>query len=108
MVNSPQDEKMSVKQKLEVAEQKVYSNIKDLSQREDTNGATEEEGKKEDFLKLEVSLRTFPQLIFYIIYLLIIMLGKLEKIQGEPCCNSKAMHADRIFIEMFQNHDFKE
>ena len=74
MVNSPQDEKMSVKQKLEVAEQKVYSNIKDLSQREDTNGATEEEGKKEDFLKLEVSLRTFPQLIFYIIYLLIIML----------------------------------
>ena len=55
MVNSPQEEKISVKQKLEVAEQKVYTNIKHLSQREETNGATEEEGKKEDFLKLEVS-----------------------------------------------------
>ena len=51
MVDSPQEEQISVKQKLEVAEQRVYTNIKQLSQREETNGATEEEGKKKDFLK---------------------------------------------------------
>ena len=66
MVDSPQEEKISVKQKLEVAEQKVYTNIKHLSQREETNGATEEEGKKADFLKLHVSLSVFPRLLFHI------------------------------------------
>ena len=53
LVNSPQEKKISVKQELEVAEQKVYTNLKHLSQREETNGATEEEGKKKDFLKLK-------------------------------------------------------
>ena len=76
MVNSPQEEKISVKQKLEVAEQKVYTNIKHLSQREETNGATEEEGKKEDFLKLEISLRIFSHLLFDITYILTIRFGK--------------------------------
>ena len=45
MVDSPQEEQISVKQKLEVAEQRVYTNIKQLSQREKTNGAQEEERK---------------------------------------------------------------
>ena len=71
MVDSPQEEQISVKQKLEVAEQRAYTNIKQLSQREETNGATEEEGKKEDFLKLEVSLRIFSHLFFDIPYSLL-------------------------------------
>ena len=64
MVDSPQEEQISVKQKLEVAEQRVYTNIKQLSQREKTNGAQEEERKKADFLKLHVSLRVFSHLLF--------------------------------------------
>ena len=69
LVNSPQEKKISVKQELEVAEQKVYTNLKHLSQREETNGATEEEGKKKDFLKLKVSLRIFSHLLLDITYL---------------------------------------
>ena len=69
LVNSPQEKEISVKQELEVAEQKVYTNLKHLSQREETNGATEEEGKKKDFLKLKVSLRIFSHLLLDITYL---------------------------------------
>ena len=63
MVDSPQEEQISVKQKLEVAEQRAYTNIKQLSQREEKNGA-QEERKKADFLKLHVSLRVFSHLLF--------------------------------------------
>ena len=47
MVDSPQEDKISVKQKLEGAEQRVYTNIKHLGQREETNEAKEEEVKDE-------------------------------------------------------------
>ena len=66
IVGSPQEERISVKQKLEVVEQRVYTNIKHLSQREETNGAKEEGGGGTDFLKLHVSLSVFSCLMSHI------------------------------------------